>query len=454
MTQSQERASWSGRLGFVLAAAGSAVGLGNIWKFPYITGVNGGGMFVIIYLGCIALVGLPIFLAELYIGQKAQKNPVEAFEVLDRKGSAWRYIGIMGVVSGILILSFYSVVGGWVLDFELRSLLNEFAGHSDEEIKGYLGSLFGDPARLLIWHAIFMAATVGMVIGGIREGVEKWNRILMPALVLLLAGLFVYSMFLDGFWQAVTFLFSPDASKLSQQGVLESVGHSFFTLSLGMGAIITYGSYLGRQEKIVATAVAVAAMDTLIALVAGVVIFSVVFSFGLEAGAGPTLMFQTLPVLFSKIPGGYLISVAFFLLVAFAALTSAISLLEVVVTYGVEVTRYSRKTVTVVSGFIIFLLGILSVLSFNELSGVTLGKFNIFDLFDKATSNVSLPLGGVLISLFFGWKLGPAALKNIFGKSQPAMQTALLWITRVGAPILVLLMMRGGLVEIYEGLLN
>jgi neurotransmitter:Na+ symporter, NSS family len=445
MATSSARAHWSNRLAFTLAAAGSAVGLGNIWKFPYITGVNGGGAFVAVYLVCILMVGLPIFVAELFIGQQAQANVVRAFERTHRPGSLWRFVGWMGLASALLILSFYSVVGGWVLDFVLRSLTNQFADRSDAEIQGVLSALLASPWRQLLWHAAFMGATVAIVVQGLNAGLERWNRILMPGLFLLLLLLLVRAAFLPGFGAALSFLFSPDFGKLSPSGVLEAVGHSFFTLSLGMGAMLTYGSYLRTSQELTRTVVSVAALDTLVALAAGTVVFSVVFSYGLEAGRGPTLMFQTLPMLFAKMPGGYFVSLAFFLLVAFAALTSSISLLEVLVSYWVEQHGKARGPTALVLGGLIWTLGILSALSSNLLSNVKLLGLTFFDLFDKLTSSVTLPLGGALIALFFGWVLGPRAAEAAVGAHSRKLALGLMWTARVLAPVAVLFILVHGL---------
>lgn len=432
----QQRAHWSGRLAFVLAAVGSAVGLGNIWKFPYITGVNGGGAFVLIYLFCIAMVGIPIFIAELYIGQKSQKNVVESFEVTDRKGTPWRATGWMGLLSAFLILSFYSVVGGWILDFVVKAASGAFSSEGEDSVRGLLGGLFSDPVRQVVWHFVFMALTIGTVLAGVKNGIERASKILMPILFGLLAVLFLRSLFLPGFGEAVEFLFMPHTEQLTGSGVLEAVGHSFFTLSLGMGAMITYGSYLGTTESLPKIAVTVALLDTLVALAAGVVIFSIVFSFGLEPGAGPGLMFQTLPVLFGKMNGGYFVGLAFFVLVGFAAFTSAISLLEVVVAYWEDTHKVSRLKTALVSGTLIFLLGILSALSTNVLGDFTIFGLTFFDLFDKLTSNYLLPIGGMLISLFFGWRLGPTAVVAVLGKKlgEGYLGTGLLWSARVLAP--------------------
>jgi len=431
------RVHWSGRLAFVLAAAGSAVGLGNMWKFPYITGTNGGGAFVLIYLLCIAAVGIPIFIAELYIGQQGQKNAVGSFQEVHKKSTPWRSIGWLGLISAFLILSFYSVVGGWVLDFEFRALTGQFLHQSDDQIEATLGALFSDPIRQLFWHMIFMGLVVGIVIGGVKRGLERWNNILMPGLIFMLLALLAYSFTLDGFGKSVRFLFSFDASQLSAAGVLEAVGHAFFTLSLGMGAMITYGSYLRKKEELAKTALIVGFMDTAIALVAGLIIFAIVFSFGVEPGAGPALMFKTLPMLFVKLPGAYFISVAFFLLVTFAALTSAVSLLEVVVAYWEENHRVSRLKTALVAGLSIWGLGILTVLSTNELSGFTIAGLTFFDLFDKLTSQYFLPIGGLGISLFFGWVLGPKAVEYTVGSDNRWAAKGLLWSARVIAPAAV-----------------
>lgn len=435
------RAHWSGKLAFILAASGSAIGLGNIWKFPYITGVNGGGAFVLIYLVCIALVGIPIMIAELYIGQAAQRNVVCAFESLDKEKTGWRLPGVLGLISAFLILSFYSVVGGWVLNYEFETITGSLLHQDEGVIKGTLDALLGHPWIQLFWHTIFMVLTVGIVIGGVKNGLERWNKILMPLLLILLCGLLVYVLTLDGFSKAVNFLFSMDVSKLTSGGILEAVGHSFFTLSLGMGAILTYGSYLEKNEDLQRITLVVAVMDTVIALIAGLVIFSIVFSFDLEPAAGPGLIFSTLPVLFSKMPGGYFLSLTFFLLIAFAAFTSAVSILEVVTAYWEEKHKVCRKKTAVICGSAVWVVGLLSVFSYNLLADVKVFGLAFFDLFDVMTSNYFLPIGGMLISLFFGWKLGPTVCEKVLGTSKSIRFYLLLWSTRVVAPIAVLVVL-------------
>lgn len=427
------RAHWSGRLAFVLAAAGSAVGLGNLWKFPYIAGVNGGGAFVLIYLVCIALVGLPILIAELYIGQKGQANAVASFELLHKKKTFWAAPGFMGLLSAILILAFYSVVGGWILDFAYMAFTDGFSGKSAEEVSGTLGALLGNPGRMAITHSIFMALTIGIVVGGVKNGLEKWTKILMPVLFVLLLILLAKAVTMDGFGRAMEFLFSPDFSKLTKEGILEAVGHSFFTLSLGMGAMITYGSYLDKKENLIKIGVMVAFLDTFIAILAGIVIFSIVFSFDLEAGSGPGLMFATLPGLFAQIPGGVYMAMAFFVLVGFAALSSSVSILEVAVVYFSETFKISRKKMALTAGIIIYIMGYLPLLSFNKLAEVKVLGLNFFDLFDAASSKYLLPLGGMMIALFLGYILGKEACLKIT-KGNELAATGLMWTSRVLAP--------------------
>jgi NSS family neurotransmitter:Na+ symporter len=412
-------------MGFILAAAGSAVGLGNIWKFPYITGENGGGWFVLIYLICIAAVGLPIMMAEIFIGRTAQNSPVGAIRTLSRPGSPWMGVGWLGVAAGFVILSYYSVVAGWSLHYVWLSIKHGFAGMTPDEITAVFSS--GDLAEPGVFesvpinvgcHLAFMVLTIAIVIGGVRKGVERWARILMPALGLLLLALLVRSMSMPGFGAAVDFVFGTHADKLTAGGVLEALGHAFFTLSLGMGAMITYGSYLRSDDDLVATSVTVGVLDTGVALVACLVLFPIIFSYDMEPGAGPGLVFVSLPIAFAQMPGGAAWATVFFVLLVFAALTSAISLLEVVVSYFIDERGWSRKLASVVCGGAIALIGIPSALSgstklFGATMAETVGR-NWFDFFDYLSSNWMLPLGGLGISLFVAWRVGGAAREQAF----------------------------------------
>ena len=441
--RNEQRSHWSGRIAFILAAVGSAVGLGNIWKFPHMAGENGGGLFVLIYLGCIALVGLPVFIAELYLGQKSQANAVTAFERLHKPGTPWVWLGFMCVLSTFLVAGFYSVVGGWVLEFELQSLTGSLFDKTQEQIQAGFGELISNPIKQLLWHTLFMALCVGIVVAGVKRGLERCNKILMPILLVLLFILFVRTTMLPGFGQAFVFLFDfSGASSLSLGGVMSAVGHSFFTLSLGMGTILTYGSYLSRKENLVKTGLSVAFLDTFIALIAGLVTFAIVFSYGLSPGDGPGLIFATLPSLFQQMPGGQFLAILFFALVAFAAITSMISIVEVPVAYIEERFCLSRIQASLIVGGTCWLLGILSLYSFTTFSNLSLPLFGtfesgFFDIFDKLTTNVLMPLAGLLTVLFFGWVLGEKAIKAVLGDYPEACQVTFLWVCRLIAPFAV-----------------
>jgi NSS family neurotransmitter:Na+ symporter len=391
--QQPSRDSWSGTIGFVLAAMGSAVGLGNVWRFPYITGENGGGAFVLVYIGCVLVVGIPILLAEFLIGRKTQSNAVGAFRKL-RPGTLWVFTGWLGVASGFVILSYYSVVGGWVLHYILLALRDQFTGLPPDDIATLFGALQANPALQLFWHGVFMIVTIAIVSGGIHAGIERGNKIMMPGLLLLLCLLLVYSMQIEGAENAIVFLFRPRWAELSPLAVLEALGQALFSLSLGMAAMITYGSYLSRHTNLVRSAFIVAAGDTMVAALAGLVLFPIVFSFGLEPSAGPGLLFRTLPIALAQLPGGQLVALAFFVLLGFAALTSAISLLEVVAAYFIDEHRLSRKKASWILGGAIFLLGVPSALGL-ELLGIM----------DGLATKYLLPSGAFLIAVFTGWGL-------------------------------------------------
>ncbi|MFQ5767522.1 MAG: sodium-dependent transporter [Acidobacteriota bacterium] len=395
------RGHWGSRLGFILAAAGSAVGLGNIWKFPYITGENGGGLFVLIYLVCVLAIGIPIMIAEIIIGRRAQASPVPAFSRLGGGRLAWRLVGWMGVVSGFIILSYYAVVAGWAIDYIKLAAAGHFTPDT-AAVGGMFGQLYASLGRSVLWQTLFMALTIAIVLGGVRKGIEAASRILMPALFLLLMILLADACRQPGFGKAVSFLFSPNAGKLTASGVLEALGHSFFTLSLGMGALITYGSYLSRDSDIVGAAFTISILDTVVALMACLILFPVLFSFGMSSQAGPGLVFKSMPIAFGQMAGGSLLGVTFFILLLFAALTSAISLLEVVVATFIDQMGWGRRKATLVLGTAIFLFGLPSAAAgadkifpfWDDLFGK-----NFFDSFDYVASNWLLPLGGFFIAV-------------------------------------------------------
>ncbi|MFB6352357.1 MAG: sodium-dependent transporter, partial [Bradymonadaceae bacterium] len=350
MAGDTDRENWSGTLGFVLAAVGSAVGLGNVWKFPYMAGDNGGGAFVMVYFACIAVIGLPMLVTEMVIGRRSDKSPVGAYHKLAKEGSAqvWSIFGFLAVVTGFLLLSFYSVVGGWTIGYVVKAVNGQFATTPAEKIPGLFGKLASDPVWATTYHGIFMAATVGVVYGGVSDGIERATKIIMPVFGLLLFGLVAYSFTLPGASEGITFLFAPDFSAINATVVLDAMGQALFTLSLGMGAMIVYGSYLNSEDSILGSAVYVAIFNTLVALMAGVAIFGVVFSSNVEPAGGPSLVFETMPKLLTSLPGGNLFSIVFFVLLGFAALTSSISLLEVVVSYFVDERDMERHSVALV----------------------------------------------------------------------------------------------------------
>jgi len=406
---------WSGRLVFILAATGSAVGLGNIWKFPYITGENGGGAFVLIYLICIACIGIPIMMAEIMLGRRGRQSPINTMRDLAEEVGAnkyWKYLGWSGVIAGLLILSYYSVIAGWALAYVFRTASGVFINVTGDGASSLFSRFIADPEKLLAWHTIFMVMTMAVVARGVKGGLEKAVRFLMPTLFVILIILLGYAMNLGEFSRGVEFLFNPDFSKISANGVLAAMGHAFFTLSLGMGAIMVYGSYLPKNVSIAKTSVVIAVMDTTVALVAGLIIFPIVFANGLEPGSGPGLIFQTLPIAFGHMPGGVFFGTLFFVLLVFAAWTSAISLIEPAVAWLVENRGYTRVYAAVVMGMVTWVIGLFTVLSFNAWANVKplsmisgFENSTAFDLLDFLTANIMLPLGGLLIALFVGWKM-------------------------------------------------
>jgi len=407
-----------GHLGFVLAAAGSAIGLGNIWKFAYITYANNGGTFVLVYLASVLIVGAPIMIAEIVIGRSTHRSPVSAFLRLGHP--AWSAIGWLGVTTGFVILSYYSVVAGWTVSYFFKCLAWSLKGFSETDastLGDQFGAFLANPKAQIGYHAVFMGITVTVVMGGVQKGIERTTRILMPILFLMLLILLANSTRTPGFRQAVSFLFTPNA--ITADGVLEAVGHSFFTLSLGMGAMITYGSYMSRKESIPRNAIIVCGMDTLIALMACVIMFSIIFSVPEAERAGQfrqsmTILFTTLPKMFYSLPGGTFLAPLFYTLVGFAALTSTISLLEVVVSFFIDQLAWPRQPATAFVGFMIFLFGVLSALSLGAVDSLSSWKplgeksTGAFDTFDYLASNWMLPIGGFFIAVFVGWILKSA----------------------------------------------
>ena len=414
-------------MGFVLAASGSAIGLGNVWKFPYITGQNGGGAFVLIYLVCIFAVGLPIMLAEFTLGRKTHLNPVGAFKTL-QPNTAWVGIGYMGVVAGFLILSFYGVVGGWTLAYIVKSFSQSVLEFQSPKDAGqFFGQFIANPTEVVIYQALFMGLCMAIVIRGVHGGIERACAILMPTLFVILLILMVRSLTLPGAMEGVKFYLSPDFSKITPSVILIALGQAFFSLSLGMGAMLTYGSYLSEKENLVSATVYVVLFDTMIALLVGMVIFPAVFAMGLEPAEGPSLVFSVLPAVFSSMPFGTVVSIIFFVLLAIAAITSGISLLEVVVAYFIDQVGWTRKKAVLTVGLIIFALGVPSGLSFGVMSDAKFMDKTFFDIVDNIASNYLLPLGGMLTAIFVGWKWGIAKAREEIEKHETRFHWANLW---------------------------
>lgn len=449
-----KRDSFGSRLGVLAAAAGSAIGLGNIWKFPYITGENGGAAFILVYLAFIAILGLPIMLSEFVIGRKAQSNPVGAFKKIS-PNKPWYLTGILGVSTAFIVLSFYSVIAGWVFSYISRAVSGKLMTVAPEKVGAYFESMIGATYEPIFWAFIVLCITAFIVISGIKDGVEKYSKILMPILLGLLVVLMVRSVTLEGASKGLEFLFKPDFSKLSAKGVLEALGHAFFSLSLGMGAIMTYGSYVDKKENLASLSLQVTIADTLIALMAGVVIFPAVFALGGVPDEGPGLIFVTLPKVFKNMPLGGIFEILFFTLIGVAAITSTISLLEVVVSYFTETFKLERKKATIILATIIFLMAIPNSLSFGPWSNVTFFGKTFFGHFDFLASNIFMPVGGLLIALFVGWAWGPKnAIKEVTNdgaiefKLGNAFAFAIKYIVPIGI-IIVLLYSTGVLTKLF-----
>ena len=411
------RDGFGSKFGALAAAAGSAIGLGNIWKFPYIVGQNGGAALVFVFLIFIVCIGVPVMLAEFLIGRRTQRTAVTAFKTLKPK-SPWFLTGLLGVLTAFLILSFYSVVAGWTLHYTYFSLTQNLVGNTPELINQKFGAFVSNPWQPVFWEVVFSMLTAGIVWGGVQNGIEKYSKILMPLLFVILLMLVVRSVTLPGASKGIEFFLKPDFSKLTKEGVLIALGHAFFSLSLGMGTMIAYGSYIRKDQSLLSMTLQVSLADTAVAILAGLAIFPAVFAFGLSPSEGVGLVFKVLPNVFNQMPGGAFFSVAFFMLLAVAALTSTISVLEVIVMYMVEELNVSRH-VAVLLGFVsTTLLGALCSLSMSPDSVVSTWTFPIlksasegfsqvglFDFFEWWASNVFLPLGGLLIAFFVGWRM-------------------------------------------------
>jgi len=409
------RGAWSSKLGFILAAAGSAIGLGNIWRFPYVTGMQGGAAFVVVYLACVFVIGVPVLIAELTLGRRTSLNPVGAIRAVT-KSRYWPLVGYLGVATGVGILSYYAVIAGWTVGYIVRTI-----AHSTSSFESFVA----DPTVEIGYFVLFLVLTAGVVAGGVERGIERWSKILMPLLVLILVGLIIYAMTLEGASKGVEFYLKPDFSKISGSTILAALGQSFFSLSLGMGTMITYGSYISKQENLAVSAVSVALADTLVAVLAGLVIFPALFSVGIAPTQGPGLVFNVLPKIFETMPGGTFVGVFFFVLLAIAALTSTVSLLEVPVAFLVDQKKWSRKKAVWLVSAVVFIVGVPSALSQGTVSILSamswFGGKDFLGLMDFLFGNVSLLLGGLLLAILVGWVWGTrTAIEELLTGAGPA----------------------------------
>ncbi|MBO4328129.1 MAG: sodium-dependent transporter, partial [Bacteroidales bacterium] len=402
------RDGFGSKLGIIAAAAGSAVGLGNIYRFPCELGNNGGGAFLLVYLLIVLCLGVPVMLSEFVIGRKTQKNPIGAFKAL-RPKSAWPLLGYMGVACALVIMAFYSTVAGWTLEYTVKAIGNQFQGKSLETIENEFTAFHNIGWKNILWQGIFIFLTGFVVFRGVANGIEKYSKVLMPLLVVILLVLAVRSVTLPHGTDGLVFLFKPDFSKITGSVLISALGQAFFSLSMGMGVLITYGSYIKKDDNMATTALSVTLSDTLVAVLAGVVIFPAAFSFGVQPTAGMGLVFNTLPMIFNQMAGGYYFCIIFFVLLAVAALTSTISLLEVIVAYLVEEVHLSRRWSTVLASVACMAVGVFASLSLRDGSGIAIGGKSFFDCLDFLSSNILLPLGALLIVVCVGWILGKTA---------------------------------------------
>ncbi|MFU8813802.1 MAG: sodium-dependent transporter [Pseudomonadales bacterium] len=447
VTTESRHGMWSSRWLFVMAAAGSAVGLGNIWKFPYITGENGGGAFVLIYLVCVAVVGIPIMMAEVLLGREGRQSPINTMRSLvqqHHRRPSWVLVGWLGVVAGFLILSYYAVIAGWAFYYVGQMAMGTFEQASGEMAAATFDEFLTSPWQLLLWQTLFMIATVFIIARGVIRGLEAAIRWFMPMLFLLLFVLLGYSVTSDGFEEGWNFMFAFNWENVSGQTVLVAMGQAFFTLSLGMGAIMAYGAYVPSTASITSTVSIIAVLDTLVAITAGLVIFPIVFANGLEPGQGPGLMFVTIPLAFGQMPLGMLFGTLFFLLVSFAAITSAISIAEPALAYLVEEYNAKRSRVAVSLGVISWILGIGTVLSFNVWADTHIvGELTFFDFVDYLSQNIMLPLGGMFIALFAAWGLPKTVIGSQLGLRQPWVNVVWKLLCGIVAPLGVLAVFLG-----------
>jgi neurotransmitter:Na+ symporter, NSS family len=446
LEKQQERGQWNSKIGFILAAAGSAVGLGNLWRFPVEAGRNGGGAFLIVYFAILLLVGFTLMLAELVIGRHTQLNAIGAYKKIRSK---WAWVGGIGVLASFLILSFYSVIGGWIINYFFQTITGGLSGIESGAYGGIFMDFVGSTFEPVLFHGIFAFLTLGIVMGGISGGIEKYSKILMPGLFIMMIMVMIRSLTLDGAMEGVRFFLEPNFSAITGDVILSALGQVFFSLSLGMGVIITYGSYLPKSENLPQNSIYIPLLDTIIALIAGLTILPAVFALGHEPDAGAGLLFITLPEVFAEMPMGIVFGGLFFLLVLFAALTSSISLLEASVSFVVDKFNMNRKAAAVLMGALVFIVGLPSSLGMGALSHITLIRgLDIMDSIDFVASNLLLPIGGFFLCIFIGWIWGiENAIKEASNEGTLNFKLAGVWsfLIKFVAPIAILVVFVQGL---------
>ena len=432
------REQWGSHRGFILATIGAAVGLGNIWRFSYVAGENGGAVFLIIYLVCVLLVGLPLVIAELSLGRSAQGDAVAAYELADN-GGPWRFLGWVGVAGSVLILSYYAVIAGWALKYFTGAATGSLWTTAEAGYGAFFKTFISDRGEPVGWQAAMLTLTTFVVAGGVQAGIERINRYLMPVLVVIIASLAAYAMSLPNAGAGVRFMFAPDWSAFSEPTVyVAALGQAFFSLGIGMAVFVTYGSYMPRHFSLATSATAIAFGDSLFAIVAGLAIFPAVFAFGVDPTAGPELAFITLPQIFLAMPGGTIIGAVFFLLLSAAAFTSMVALLEVPVSVVVQRMKLRRWAASALVGGVVFVIGVPSAMSFGVLSHIQIGRHGILDAIDAGVSNFLLPIGGILVALFVGWRVRQAVSLHEADLADSRFGMVWLWLLRVLVPVTIL----------------
>jgi NSS family neurotransmitter:Na+ symporter len=452
---SKQREHWASSFGFIMAAAGSAIGLGTLWQFPYMTYKNGGGLFVLLFLFFTVVIGFPIFIGELIMGRRAQRGAVGTYSSLSSDASGWRMIGWLSVLSPFLILAYYCVVAGWGLNYILLSLNQVFEGKSSEEVSNIFTTIYKSGQISVFFQILFLLITSGVVYQGVRKGIEHWAKILTSLLLILLLGLLIYSMTLSGFGQAVHYIFYPNFENLTPSGVLEALGLAFYTLSLGQGVMITYGSYMSKKEDIPKTGAIVSGVNIVVSVCAALMIFPIVFTFGLKPHEGFGLVFQTMPVLFAELPGSLILSTTFFILLVFTALTSSVAVFEVIVANFIDLKGWSRKKATLYTAIAIFILGLPCALSG---SGSLFGNWelmygkNFFQTIVDLVAQWILPICGLGVSIFLGWIMKYQDIKESFFQGTNWKKCFGIWFlfVRWVAPlaIFIIILQSSGLVDL------